>query len=59
MQVPQDTKVIRTDPVYVVAPKRVLKHGDKLLKAGDEVPGAHLWPRLESWLNTGRIVEKT
>lgn len=43
--------------VYVVAPKRALRYGDKMLQAGEVVPDAHLWVRLESWINTGRIVE--
>lgn len=46
-------------PVYVVAPKRALMHEGKRLEAGEVIEGAHLWPRLESWINTGRIVRKT
>lgn len=45
-------------PVYVVAPKRFLQHEGKVLKPGEVVEGAHLWPRIESWINTGRIVRK-
>jgi hypothetical protein len=35
-------------PVYV-ATKRLRYEGD-WLEVGDEVPGAHAWPRLESWV---------
>lgn len=50
---------VELHPVYVVPPKRYLLHEGKRLEAGDVVPGAHLWPRIETWINTGRIVEKT
>lgn len=44
--------------VYVVAPKRHLVHEGKTLVAGEVVPGAHLWPRVEAWVRAGRIVKQ-
>lgn len=41
---------------YIVA-KKPLLDGEKVYKPGDVYPKAHLLPRLESWLRTGRLIE--
>ena len=47
------------EPRYVVGTRpprpRVAGH---VLAIGDVVPGAHAFPRLESWLNTGILVQE-
>lgn len=35
-----------------------LKFGEITLVKGDPIPGAESWPRLESWIRTGRIVKR-
>ena len=46
----------RPDFHYVVGPGSGLKTHDGLLMPGAVVPGAHAWPRVEAWVNTGKIV---
>lgn len=36
--------------------RKPLKVGEETRQPGDPVPEAASWPRLESWINTGRIV---
>ncbi|MEO6204534.1 MAG: hypothetical protein ABIO67_04015 [Mycobacteriales bacterium] len=47
------------EPVYVAgnrAPR--LKVGEYVLEPGDIVPGAHAWPRRETYERLGRIVRR-
>lgn len=38
--------------------RKPLKMGTRTLKPGTPVIGAESWPRLESWLRAGAIVER-
>lgn len=48
--------VLVTSPVKYVVGSLPLRYGDAILQPGDEVPDAHLWPRVESWIRTRRII---
>ena len=51
-----DLGLLRDDTeVTYVAARPGIKVGDRELEIGEEIPGAHTWPRLDSWVRSGRI----
>lgn len=51
---PSETGNSEAEHVYVCT-ARPLKVGAYILREGVEVPGAHGWLRLESWVNARRV----
>lgn len=43
---------------YVYEARRPLLVGDTVIDIGEIVPGAEDWPRVESWVRTGKIVRR-
>lgn len=42
-------------PVYIAA--RKMQRNGEVIKVGDVIPDADLWPRLESWIRAGYVKE--
>lgn len=43
---------------YVYEARRPLTVGETKIEIGEVVPGAEDWPRIESWVRTGKIIRR-
>lgn len=43
-------------PQQYVVGSLPLRYGDAVLQPGEVVPDAHLFPRIESWVRTRRLI---